>query len=285
MANPTFTEAFIEVSGQVSAYMLTEYNAGRLTDANYATVQAQAINSVINAALTMHLETDIKSAQYSILAQQVLTEIQQTANAVKQGEILAQQKLTEIENTVLVTEQHQKIAYETTYILPAQKAIMDKQDDEVATKIMLMEQQIMTEEENTLKVSNEATLVSKESTLKEKDATIKQYQIDTLLPDEHNKNEQTIANLTQQGVNLANEGAYTQARTTVVKESRIDNLALETLKAQQAKLATIGAGGLTPSTNDFANETNLISALYGRARNTALPSITFSTPTSYAKAV
>ena len=53
MANPTFSAAFDEIGGKVSSYMITEYNEGRLKDTNYATVQAQAINAIIQGSLTM----------------------------------------------------------------------------------------------------------------------------------------------------------------------------------------------------------------------------------------
>ena len=32
MANPTFSNAFDEIGGKVSAYMITEFNEGRLKD-------------------------------------------------------------------------------------------------------------------------------------------------------------------------------------------------------------------------------------------------------------
>ena len=157
MANPTFTEAFSTIGTSVSGYMVTEYNEGRLRDTNYATVQAQAINAIIQGALQISMQTDTQAAQ-----------------------------------TALVT---------------AQKSLVDKQIE-----------------------TNEA------------DRQIKLYQLATLLPDEHNKNlknqELVSAQILQQGA----EKLYTEARTTVVTESRIDNLILEDLKSQDTKLGTIGAG-------------------------------------------
>ena len=202
MANPTFSSAFDEIGGKVSTYMITEYNEGRLKDTNYATVQAQAINAIIQGSLTMSMQTD-----------------------------------TQIAQTALVT---------------AQKSLVDKQIE-----------------------TNEA------------DRQIKLYQLATLLPDEHNKNlknqELVSAQILQQGA----EKLYTEARTVVVTESRIDNLILEDLKSQDTKLGTIGAGGLVPSTNDFNSANALRQVVYDRAKNPAgtLGDITFVAGTTYTKAV
>lgn len=202
MANPTFSAAFDEIGGKVSAYMITEYNEGRLKDTNYATVQAQAINAIIQGSLTMSMQTDTQAAQ-----------------------------------TALVT---------------AQKSLVDKQIE-----------------------TNEA------------DRQIKLYQLATLLPDEHNKNlknqDLVAAQILQQGA----EKLYTEARTVVVTESRIDNLILEDLKSQDTKLGTIGAGGLVPSTNDFNSANALRQVVYDRAKNPTgtLGDITFVAGTTYTKAV
>ena len=202
MANPTFSSAFDEIGGKVSTYMVTEYNEGRLKDTNYATVQAQAINAIIQGSLTMSMQTDTQAAQ-----------------------------------TALVT---------------AQKSLVDKQIE-----------------------TNDA------------DRQIKLYQLATLLPDEHNKNlknqDLVSAQILQQGA----EKLYTEARTTVVTESRIDNLILEDLKSQDTKLGTIGAGGLVPSTNDFNSANALRQVVYDRAKNPTgtMSDITFVAGTSYVKAV
>jgi hypothetical protein len=201
MANPTFSAAFDEIGGKVSTYMITEYNEGRLKDTNYATVQAQAINAIIQGSLTMSMQTDTQQAQ-----------------------------------TALVT---------------SQKSLVDKQIE-----------------------TNEA------------DRQIKLYQLATLLPDEHNKNlknqDLVSAQILQQGA----EKLYTEARTTVVTESRIDNLLLEDLKSQDTKLGTIGAGGLVPSTNDFNSANALRQVIYDRAKTPTgtLGNITFVAGTAYVKA-
>ena len=202
MANPTFSAAFDEIGGKVSTYMITEFNEGRLKDTNYATVQAQAINAIIQGSLTMSMQTDTQAAQ-----------------------------------TALVT---------------AQKSLVDKHIE-----------------------TNEA------------ERQIKLYQLTTLLPDEHNKNlknqDLVSAQILQQGA----EKLYTEARTIVVTESRIDNLILEDLKSQDTKLGTIGAGGLVPSTADFNSANALRQVVDDRAKNPAgtMDDITFVAGTSYVKAV
>ena len=206
MANPTFTEAFSTIGTSVSEYMVTEYNEGRLRDTNYATVQAQAVNAIIQGALTMSMNTDTQAAQ-----------------------------------TALVT---------------AQKALVDAQTANVI-----------------------------------KDGLVKEYQLTTLLPDEHSKNQGHITLLAKQATQQDAETAYTNARKEIALSSRIDNLLIEDLKAQQNQLATIGAGGLVPSTNDFSNANLLRQAVYDRAKNGAtvdtggtLPIVTFTAGTTYTKA-
>ena len=70
--------------------------------------------------------------------------------------------------------------------------------------------------------------------------------------------------------------------------SRVDNLLLETLKAQMNNLSTVGVGGLTPSTTDFAAANSLRNAAYVRAQGGvspgALPGISFTSGSSYIKA-
>ena len=80
------------------------------------------------------------------------------------------------------------------------------------------------------------------------------------------------------------EASYTFEKENVTRESRLDNLLIETLKAQQTQLATVGAGGLVPSTNDFAAANNLRQQTYNRARNIDLSSVTFLAGTNYTKA-
>jgi len=143
-----------------------------------------------------------------------------------------------------------------------------------------------TQAAQTALVTAQKSLVDKQVETNEADRQIKLYQLATLLPDEHNKNlknqDLVSAQILQQGA----EKLYTEARTTVVTESRIDNLVLEDLKSQDNKLATIGAGGLVPSTNDFASANSLRQVVYDRAKNPTgtMGEITFVAGTAYVKA-
>jgi hypothetical protein len=182
MANPTFSEAFDTISGKVSTYMVEEYNQGRLTDVNYATVQAQAIQAIINGAVQLHLTTDKSS-----------------------------------EETLLVAEQK--------------------------------------------------NLVSKQALDIVKQTSVKDYQLATLLPDEHTKNVKQQDLMDAQKAHQQEETKYTNARKRIALASRIDNLIIEDLKAQMQQLSTVGAGGLTPTKEDFVAGNDLRDAVYKRAIN------------------
>ena len=176
-----FALNFPLVMAAVGDYMKTEYNEARLKDANYATVQAQAIQSAISTTLQLTMNSDSQKNQADLVDAQRLMVLAQTAeispNAIKQ------------------------------------RAVQDAQIAQVAA-----------------------------------------------------------------------EQALTTAKQQVMVDSRIDNLIIEDLKAQQQQLATVGAGGLVPSTNDFASANSLRQAVYDRARGVALGTITFSAGTNYVKA-
>jgi hypothetical protein len=70
------------------------------------------------------------------------------------------------------------------------------------------------------------------------------------------------------------EIAYTTAKETVTLESRLDNLLIEDMKAQQLHLATVGAGGLTVSAADFAAANALRNAVYLKAQNKDISDVT-----------
>jgi hypothetical protein len=88
----------------------------------------------------------------------------------------------------------------------------------------------------------------------------------------------------------AAEIANTIAKTAVMKQSEIDNLVIEALKAALQQIATVGAGGLVPSTADFSAANDLRDQTYKRAQQLAsgmgvtLPNITFTAGTAYTKA-
>ena len=178
-----FALNFPIVMAAVSNYMVTEYNEGRLKDVNYATVQAQAIQSAIQTTLTLTMQSDSQKNQAELVAAQrdlTLAQVAEIApNAAKQRAV--------------------------------------------------------------------------------QDAQIAQVGAETL---------------------------YTNSKKTTMEQARIDNLLIEAEKAQMQQLATVGAGGLVPSTNDFDAGNKTRQAVYDRARSgdNTLPIISFSAGTNYTKA-
>lgn len=172
-----FALNFPNVMDVVSAHMITEYNEGRLRDVNYATVQAQAIQTALQVTLTLTMQTDSQANQAALTDAQRLMVVAQTAeiapNAAKQRDVQTAQ----------------------------------------------------------------------------------------------------IAQVTA-------ETAYTNSKKTTMEQARIDNLLIEDLKAQMQQLGTVGAGGLVPSTNDFAAGNLLRQEIANRAGVT----ISFSAGTTYTKA-
>lgn len=179
---------FDQLMRSIKAHALEEYNAGRITGKDYATVYLGGMQAAIKEAVTFVL---------SEKAQEV-----EVDNKIKQGALI-----------------------------DSQKAMVDLQAAEIAPN----------------GVKQRAV----------QDAQIAQ---------------------------LNAEVSYTASKEEVMEQSRIDNLALEALKAQQQNLATVGAGGLTPSTNDFAAANYMRQAVYDRARGQAFPEITFVAGGSYVKA-
>ena len=178
-----FALNFPIVMAAVSNYMVTEYNEGRLRDVNYATVQAQAIQSAIQTTLTLTMQSDSQKNQAELVAAQrdlTLAQVAEIApNAAKQ------------------------------------RAVQDAQIAQVNA-----------------------------------------------------------------------ETQYTNSKKTTMEQARIDNLLIEAEKAQMQQLATVGAGGLVPSTNDFDAGNKTRQAVYDRARSgdNTLPVISFSAGTNYTKA-
>jgi len=66
------------------------------------------------------------------------------------------------------------------------------------------------------------------------------------------------------------EGMYIDIKIEVTKESRLDNLLIEAMKSQNQQLATVGAGGLVPSKNDFSAANHLRGQVYKKAQNKSI---------------
>ncbi len=180
-----------------------------------------------------------------------------------------------------------------TFLL--QKQVIEKDIELKAEQKALLTQQVLTEVQNTAIKTYENTVLQPDQhniALKQIDKSTKEA---TMLT---SQNAMIVAQTTEIAPNAAKQRAvqdgqisqmtaevnYTNSKKTVMEESRIDNLALEALKAQMSNLATVGAGGLTPSTTDFSAANELRKAIYERARGTSLPTITFTAGTAYTKA-
>jgi hypothetical protein len=79
-----FALNFPLVMQAIADYMKTEYNEGRLKDVNYATVQAQAIQSAIQACLTLTMQTDSQQSQVKQQDAQTTMIVAQTSMVVAQ---------------------------------------------------------------------------------------------------------------------------------------------------------------------------------------------------------
>jgi hypothetical protein len=182
-----FSTVFDKISEKVKSYLSVEYNEGRLTDINYATAQAQAIQTIVSQSV------------------QLLTTM-----------------------TLLPFEQEGK------------------------------------------EIENQ----------------IKQYQLSTLLPDEHYKNLKQLSIMDKQIESQEAEMKYTEARKDTVLKSRIDNLLLELMKAYIDKISSAANGGLVPSSNDFENEMNLLVQVWRRVKEKDFDELDniFLTSTGFKKA-
>jgi hypothetical protein len=162
--------------------------------------------------------------------------------------------------------------YATVYLGMAQTAINASMgfliaEKEIEAKIAVMEKQAAVMEK-------QAAVVEKQALDLQKQIEIKEYQLATLLPDEHTKNTKQLTILDKQATLIdaqkdgrLEETKYTNARKRIALSSRIDNLLLEALKAQMQQIATVGAGGLTPGEEDFRAANTLREAVYIRAKN------------------
>ena len=250
----------------------------------------------------------------------------QTDSQQAQADLLKQQKLTEVQKTITETNHGNKILSDIAIsneqsakdilVKTQQITSMIKEDDVKVSQKAMLDQQKLTEVQNTAKATYEAsTLLVDEHALKQSQKS----QIDSqksLLDQQKLTEVQKTITETNQGVLVADqalmivaqtaeiapnaakqravqdaqiaqvtaETSYTSAKEATMVESRIDNLVIEDLKAQMQQIATVGAGGLVPDTHDFSSANSLREALYKRAKGEVLPNITFTASTTYTKA-
>ena len=166
-------------------------------------------------------------------------------------------------------------------ILQAQKDMIDQQ------RLTEIQNTAIKEYENTVLQLDQHNIALKQIDKSVKEATMLTSQNSMILAQTAEIAPNALKQRSVQDGQIAQmlaETNYTIAKENVMIESRIDNLALEALKAQMTNLATVGAGGLTPSTADFAAANSLRSAIYNRAKGGDLPVIAFTAGTAYTKA-
>lgn len=239
------TGIFDKLIMSVNENLKLQYDENRITAEGYGSAYASLIQSSMQTAIDYMLKKPEMEKRLDLLSEQIITETKQQA--------ILTQNVINLQKQALILDQDRNIKeYENLTLQLDQHNIALKQIDKAI-------------KEATMLTSQNAMIVAQTSEIAPNAAKQRLVQ------------DGQIAQMTS-------EVNYTNAKKIVMEESRIDNLALETLKAQSTNNATVGAGGLTPSTNDFAAANSLRSALYERARGGTLPGIIFTAGTAYTKA-
>jgi hypothetical protein len=187
--NPTEGGVFDVLMRSVDSHLDKQYTIGRIKGSDYATVYLGALQAVLQQAIMFVLAEQKAEKEVDLLTQQILTEVQQTA---------------------LVKEQHEKLEYETTQILPKQGTLLTSQNLEViagtarenskaTAQVTLLGSQNLTEIQSTTLTGNNAAKVAYETAnilpkqallieqqeLTETQQTAKlAYEVSTLLPEQ-----------------------------------------------------------------------------------------------------
>lgn len=267
----TGSGVFDKVIDAVNKNINAQYTAGRIPAAAYGNVYAASINGSLQLAINFlfqskKLEKELQTMDVNLEGAQKDVEIK-TYNLSTlmpdEHNLKVEQKLLTVAQTATATKQgnllDKEIAiknYENTTLQVDQHNVALKQISKADTEIAMLDEQ------KNMIVAQTAEIAPN---------SIKQRLVQ----------DGQIAQMTA-------ETNYTTAKKTVMELSRVDNLLLETLKAQMNNLSTVGAGGLTPSTTDFAAANSLRNAAYVRAQGGvspgALPGISFTSGSSYIKA-
>lgn len=267
----TGSGVFDKVIDAVNKNINAQYTAGRIPAAAYGNVYASSINGSLQLAINFlfqskKLEKELQTMDVNLDGAQKDVEIK-TYNLSTlmpdEHNLKVEQKLLTVAQTTTATKQgnllDKEIAiknYENTTLQIDQHNVALKQISKADTEIAMLDEQKNMIVAQTAEISPNS---------------IKQR-------------------LVQDGqiAQMAAETNYTTAKKTVMELSRVDNLLLETLKAQMNNLSTIGAGGLTPSTAEFSAANSLRNAAYIRAQGGispgALPVISFTAGSAYVKA-
>ncbi|MBE0498578.1 MAG: hypothetical protein IBX43_04975 [Campylobacterales bacterium] len=179
------------------------------------------------------------------------------------------------------------------------ETIIDNISDKMFTRIKTLQEDTQMEDEHFATVVSTAITGSIDAAIRIVELNKRNELVDKQIATETNKaldiisttavrnaqSAQDILVKAAQVTQITEEKNYTMAKSAVTTNSRLDNLVIEALKAQQQQLATVGAGGLVPSATDFAAANSLRSAVYTRAQGGVLPAISFTAGTAYVKPV
>ena len=288
-----------------------QYESGRITGPDLARVYMGGLHTCITQAVTVFMQKPVIEKELEIKSKQV--ELLNADLAIKNYENTVLQPDIHNTNLAQISKINKDVEVGTAQIgvLNADKAIKAYENTVLQPDIHDMNLVQIG------KINKDVEVSTAQIGVLNADKEIKNYENTVLQPDQHNLALGQITKLASENAMLVTqeqmlmaqkneiapnaakqravqdgqiaqmnaETAYTNSKQTVMVESRIDNLMLEALKAKLSHLSTVGAGGLTPSTNDFNTANSLISATYGRAKNYALPEITFAAGGAYTKAV
>lgn len=245
-----------------------QYESGRITGPDLAKVYMGGLHTCITQAVTVFMQKPVIEKELEIKAKQI--ELLNADLAIKQYENTVLQPDIHDMNLAQISKINKDVEVGTAQIgvLNADKSIKTYENT-----VLQPDQHNLALGQITKLVSENAMLVTQEQML-----MAQKNEIAANAAKQRAVQDGQIAQMNA-------ETAYTNSKQNVMVESRIDNLMLEALKAKLSHLSTVGAGGLTPSTNDFNTANSLISATYGRAKNYALPEITFAAGGAYTKAV
>lgn len=245
-----------------------QYESGRITGPDLARVYMGGLHTCITQAVTVFMQKPVIEKELEIKSKQV--ELLNADLANKNYENTVLQPDIHNMNLAQIGKINKDVEVSTAQIgvLNADKAIKT------------YENTVLQPDQHNLALGQITKLASENAMLVTQDQML-MVQKNEIAPNAAKQRAVQDGQIAQMNA----ETAYTNSKQTVMVESRIDNLMLEALKAKLSHLSTVGAGGLTPSTNDFNTANSLISATYGRAKNQVLPEITFAAGGAYTKAV
>lgn len=132
---------FDELMKSVKAHLKEEYDSQRIRGSEYTQVYIASIQAAMQQSIEWYLGAEIAKNQALLLEKQI-------EGQEKQNELLAEQKEQLIAQTELIRVQTANAEAEGE-LIPHQKELLIKQGMQVAVNIDLLEQQTLTEVENT----------------------------------------------------------------------------------------------------------------------------------------